>query len=151
MESARLKLIRAAEGIQVVHDKIAAYSSEHPYEIITESDGTEKLNVFREPPPEISVLGGEVIYQIRSALDHLAFDLIKMNPSGVTLPNRWFDRCEFPLWTRLPANRVPPLLKSDFASVLPGITDEPFALIESLQPYNNRGLCLPPRMFCSLQ
>ena len=61
------------------------------------ADGKETLDLF-EPTPLISLFAGEFIYQLRSALDHVAFDLVQMNKGGVTLPTDWQEDCAFPIW-----------------------------------------------------
>ena len=87
-------------------------------------------------------MSSEVLYQIRSALDHLVFDLIKLNPGKVILPKHWERQCEFPLLIDVPTKGNPPvphdlpLPRSLFERQLPGITPQVFTFIESLQPYN---------------
>src|SRR5262249_43983072 len=85
------------------------------------------------PPPEISILAGEVLYQVRSSLDYLAFDLVKLNPSSIALPVDWKKNCCFPLWVNTPKN--PPVYNC-FKHILPGITKPAFAFIEGVQPYH---------------
>jgi len=77
-------------------------------------------------------MAGEVLYQLRSTLDHLAFDLVKLNRIGTPLPSEWEENCCFPLW-------IDPLTKPPFyncfKSCLPNISKAAFAFIESVQPY----------------
>jgi hypothetical protein len=88
-------------------------------------------------------LAGESLYQLRSALDHLAFDLVKLNPSGVTLPTNWEKRCDFPLWLTIPQDMIrcghanPPLPYNCFEKMLPNIPKAAFAFIEGVQPYRS--------------
>jgi len=144
LESARLKLIRASEHINAIKDSIAAYAASDPYEIVPKADGKEQFNIIREPPTEVSGLSGEVLYQIRSALDHLVFDLVKLNPQKIRLPDGWERRCEFPLLVEVPTKGNPPIAYdlsvpyNLFAKALPGITRQAFTFIESLQPYSPR-------------
>ena len=42
-----------------------------------------------------------MVYQLRS-LDHLAFDLVKLNASGIQLPLNWRESCFFPLYLKIP-------------------------------------------------
>lgn len=136
VESARLKVSRAGNHLESIREEITRYRASQPCEVVTGPDGSQYLNVVTPPPLEISILSGEVAYQLRSALDHLAFTLVKMNACSGALPARWFERCEFPLWQKIPGSQQPPLSKNNFSNILPGIADEPFAFIESLQPYN---------------
>jgi hypothetical protein len=144
LASARLKIIRASEHIKAIEDIIATYSAGEPHEIIPQANRKEKIHIVREPPPEISIIAGEVFYQLRSALDHLIFDLVKLNRRNVVLPFGWEKRCEFPLLTEVPTKGNPPiaynlpLQYSLFEKGLPGITAQAFTFIEAVQPYNGR-------------
>lgn len=88
------------------------------------------------PPHDVAIPIGEALYQMRSALDHLAFGLVKA--SNPILPLDWERNCEFPLKLQLPKT-VPcapvPFGHDSFSKCLPGIPIGPFTIIESLQPY----------------
>jgi hypothetical protein len=133
IESANLKLVRAQEQVLAIRDISEDYKEREPNVIINHPDGSNELKFIKSPPDAISVLAGECIYQIRSALDHLAFQLVKLNRGGVTLPLDWEGKCAFPLWVR-PPKKTP--VFNCFEGTLPGITVQPFTFIESVQPYN---------------
>jgi hypothetical protein len=148
--SAKLKLARATKHLKAIKRCIATYAASRPYKF-TNAKGhkTGTLTITREPPPEISILAGEMVYQMRSALDHLAFDLVKRNSTGVALPPTWFKRCEFPLYITVPIRikakkgnpSVPhttPVPYSVFTNTLPGISKQAFTFIEGVQPYYRR-------------
>jgi hypothetical protein len=137
VRSAQVKLVRAAKHLRTIKKCIAAYAKTKPHKIIKKTKGKKKLNIPKPPPIEISILAGEMIYQMRSALDHLAFQLVKVNPNISTIEPKWEENTEFPLLTKWPNNR--PAKKSDFSRALPGISDGAFAIIESLQPYHGVG------------
>jgi hypothetical protein len=142
LASARLKLIRASEHIKTIKNSIATYAASGPYELIRDANGKEKINIIREPPPEISILSGEVFYQIRSALDHLTFNLVKINPNSIALPTDWEESCSFPLKLTLPKsiqNPPVPYGHDSFSKALPGVAKGPFTFIERLQPYYSSG------------
>lgn len=139
LKSAKVKLVRATKHLYAIKRCIAAYAKTKPHKIVQKTKGKKKLNVPKSPSLEISLLAGEMVYQMRSALDHLVFDLIKRNPNIATIDPDWEDRCQFPILVRLPENATPPLNKSAFGRSLPGITDPPFAFIESVQPYYGVG------------
>jgi hypothetical protein len=133
LESARLKAIRAAEHLAALRFHVASYATGEPHEIVTQPDGKQKVNVTEPPPDSISIVAGEIVYQLRSALDHLAFDLVKLNSGIVQLPVDWEEHCFFPL--RLNAPKKTPVYNC-FAHVLPGIPERAFTFIEGAQPYN---------------
>ena len=144
LDSASVKIARAAEHVDAIRRVINSLASTaNTYEIIKDADGKEKIRFLIQPPTQIAVLSGEVVYQLRSALDHLAFDLVKRNQSGITLPANWDARCDFPLWLRIPDDQInsghtiPPLPYSCFTKSLPGISKTAFAFIESVQPYRS--------------
>jgi len=147
VRSAKTKLIRAAKHIKALQRSIAKYAASHPYKITkSKSKGTERLTIPKSPPAEISVIAGEVLYQIRSALDHLAFNLVQRNPGGITLPKNWFKRVEFPLYLEAPKESSSPSIPNSlpvpqkaFDRMLPGISKEAFAFIERAQPYYGKG------------
>jgi len=144
IDSASVKIVRAAEHLDAIRRIINSLASTaNAYEIVKDADGEEKIRFLVQPPPQIAVLAGEVVYQLRSALDHLAFDLVKRNATGITLPINWDTRCDFPLWSRIPADQIkrgythPPLPYNCFTKSLPGISKAAFAFIEGVQPYRS--------------
>ena len=147
LESANLKIARAEEHFDSIKRSIRDYSLSVPYEIVKLQDGTELLTIKRHPPDEISILAGEIVYQIRSALDHLAFELVTVNPSGVKLPTDWEEHCLFPLWLTPPKRGT---AYNCFRRVLPGISETAFALIESWQPYHRQGAANVHRLIAQL-
>jgi hypothetical protein len=139
LKSAKVKIVRATKHLYAIKRRIAAYARTKPHKIVKKAKGNKKLNVPKPPPLEISLLAGEMIYQMRSALDCLVFDLIKRNPNIATIAPDWEENCQFPMRVSLPKNSTPPLNKSEFGRDLPGIADTPFAFIESVQPYYGVG------------
>jgi hypothetical protein len=84
LHSAKAKLAWAVRHLKALKRSVARYSASRPYKIVvTKAKGkvTKKLLITEAPPVEISILAGEMVYQMRSALDHLAFDLVERNPS----------------------------------------------------------------------
>jgi hypothetical protein len=142
IESAKLKVKRASEHIEAIQECAWKYTSSQSDLIVEEPDGTKKLHFISQPPPNIAVWCGEVVYQLRSALDHLVFDLVKLNPSKIKLSKSWHRNCQFPLLTKVPEKKgsppiryTTPLPYNFFEKDLPGITTSAFAVIEALQPY----------------
>jgi hypothetical protein len=140
VESAKTKLARAAKHLKTIRRCIAAYSASRPYKLTkTKGKKTKELTITREPPREVSILAGEMVYQMRSALDHLVFDLVKRNPNVTHLDPKWFEHCDFPLRASLKPGQQPPLPRRQFSS-LPGISKQAFAFIEGVQPYYRKAL-----------
>ena len=140
LNSAKLKLARAAKHLRAIKQCIAVYSAGQPHKIVAKARGKKKLNIPKPPPRAICILAGEMVYQMRSALDHLAFNLVKINARGIILPEGWVENCDFPLKLRLPKDVCStPLAYKYFSDRLPGISEPAFAFIESVQPYYRVG------------
>lgn len=134
-----LKFARAIEHLEAVKATIAQDISTYGDldQFIVEAQGKETLELL-EPGPLISRCVGEFVYQLRSTLDHLAFDLVKINRRGIALPSKWDENCGFPIWTNLPKGHTAPLPYGAFGN-LPGIPIEAHTLIEKVQPYYPAG------------
>jgi hypothetical protein len=84
----------------------------------------------RKQPPLIEWGGliGECLFNFRSALDHLAYDLAVAH-SGSPLPTKVEERSEFPIfWKRAPT-------KAELDSRIGAIHPDARRLIETMQPY----------------
>ena len=132
------KLNRVPEKINAIKAHSDAYIAENPPQIVMDRDGKGTLDMSVPVPPDISVLIGEILYQLRSTLDHLAFHLVELNPRGTILPVNWEKDCQFPLRLEREIGEIPPLPLGCFKN-LPGISEKAHALIESVQPYYSTG------------
>jgi hypothetical protein len=147
VKSAKRKLARAAKHLKTIKVCIADYSASRPFKIIPdETDGknTNQVRILKPPPVEISILAGEMLYQMRSALDHLAFGLVERNIGHISLPPKWVENSQFPLSVKIPKNKTGtpyslPAPYNVFTNNLPGISKAAFTFIERLQPYYRRG------------
>lgn len=139
IKSAELKLIRAAEHLKSIKRCIATYSAGKPHKIAIKPKRKKQLNIPKSPPKRISILAGEMVYQMRSALDHLTFEIIKLNPNISAIDPDWREHCQFPLRLSLPPGKMPPLAETEFIRNLPGISHKAFTVIERMQPYYGNG------------
>jgi len=120
------------------------YAAGEPGTIIPHSDSESTLDFRADPDLDIAILAGEAVYQIKSALDHLAFDLVKINETRIQLPLNWIRRCHFPLLLEVPVKGNPPVSETTplpynyFHGSLPGISKQAFEFIECIQPYYRR-------------
>jgi hypothetical protein len=135
LDSANAKIFRAEEHLNAINRIIRKIASDAgAYKIVEDADGKETVNFLVRPPLTVSILAGEIVYQLRSALDHLAFDLIKFNPEGIILPPKWQENSSFPLWITAPKQSP---LDTCFNNILPGVSKVALTFIESLQPYRS--------------
>ena len=131
------KIVWAIRKRDAIKDCLSDYFRKEPYRIVTGSDGKQNLEITEHPPVKLSIIVGEMLYQFRSALDHLFFDLVKRNNGTGSLPSGWERICQFPLITKLPDGYdSPPLPRDKFnCGVLDALTNEAFTFIEGVQPY----------------
>lgn len=133
-----LKIRRAIEHLEALKNAISQDVSTYSDSFIREANGKETLH-FLEPGPLISLHAGEFVYQLRSALDHVAFDLVQLNKGGIALPADWIENCQFPIVTKpLKPGQTTPLPYGTFKN-LPGIPIQAHTLIEKVQPYYRTG------------
>jgi hypothetical protein len=88
----RAKLDRAEEHLAALKDQVSAFLDTDPYgvreHIDPETGGYSlSIEIRQQPPLLVSVIVGDLIHNLRSALDHLAWQLVLANgrkPSGST-------------------------------------------------------------------
>jgi hypothetical protein len=83
----RLKIERAKEHIVHLNLRLKAFLDSRPYEVGTRRDPQTRRLIYylvavRDVPPDIGLIVGDVIQNLRSALDHLAFQLYLLGPGG---------------------------------------------------------------------
>ena len=74
----RLKLKRAQKHISAIADILKAFLATQPFKLSVVPDGIE-LQISQELPAEIPLLIGDAIHNMRTALDLLACDLVRLN------------------------------------------------------------------------
>lgn len=84
LESAYLKVERAQEHILELELEIHSFMTSNPYAVWRDDDTVEgdivyKLSSFPGYPPRILILIGEIVFNLRSALDHLAYQLVLLS------------------------------------------------------------------------
>lgn len=125
------KVLRARHHFDVLTSKIDAFMKDDSDEsvlFVVKQDFDKGENIIRwgnPPPPPLawSVILGEFFYDLRSALDHLARELILANDN---VPKK----SEFPIYYD----------ETDFndrpSRMTRGMCDEAVAIIKGLQPFN---------------
>jgi hypothetical protein len=134
LHSCWLKLNRANAHLETLQREIESWLAQKPYAVFGEYEpGTPDQYVFRvrffaPVPPEWGVLIGEFLHNARSALDHIAWQIVSR---GTSTPGR---STQFPIvlleddWTRESQRR------------LPGADSRHVALIEERQPFKRPAL-----------
>ena len=80
LDGVRVKIARASEHLGELRRRLDDFAQSKPYSVVVEIDpqsGDQLFKVDREPdrPPDLPVIG-DILYNLRSALDHLAWQLV---------------------------------------------------------------------------
>src|ERR1700674_3395463 len=133
LDGPRYKILRAEVQIQAVQDEITWFLAGEPYSLIRHFDLEQSRDFYRahiahEPPAKISIMVGEIVHNLRSALDHIAWQL---TPIG-----RRNTNTKFPI-TYI-AGTVDPegWFKHQISNALGGVDPIAVGEIEACQPYN---------------
>ena len=128
----RLKVERAKEHIADLDNAIRRFSESDPYEISTkEKKAIEHIAFYvakiNPVPDHISLILGDAVHNLRSALDHLAWQLVE---AGGRIPDRdtMFPICQ------IPKNYAAALKGGKIKGVHPNAEK----LISAMQPYPTR-------------
>lgn len=135
------KVIRAYKLRGEASAILDGYVESAPFEVSLDDEKREVVRFSTPVPPQLSVRLGEIVYQLRSALDHAYYELVRVNHAGAQLSPGWERAVEFPLLLNppkaLPA--APPASREHFrAPGLSAVSDRAFEFIESVQPYRRR-------------
>jgi hypothetical protein len=95
LEGVRLKLERAEHVIDELNQAVIDYLAENPYRVVGEFERETSEYVLRgevtKPTAYLGVIAGDVAHNLRSALDHLAWQLALLNSATP------YDRTQFPI------------------------------------------------------
>jgi hypothetical protein len=124
----KLKVERAKCHITDLKEMLRAFFAENSYRIVTDRDTQTGENVFRvireKPmPAKASAILGDIVHNLRAALDHLISDLVRANgrrPNGSN---------EFPIQQKAKNFKTHPTAK------IAGVSAKAERLITRLKPY----------------
>lgn len=126
LSDAFMRLERAGEHFEELQREIATYvdANERFSLIKVEGQAATALMPPAPPPAQIGVIAGEVIYNLRAALDYLVYQLAILD-SGKEVNG-----------TQFPIEAKPQGFKARRKTYLRGVNESHIAAIEALQPYN---------------
>ena len=136
LQSAWLKIERAEEHAKALFSTIEGWLEDRPYKLSLDVDGGTgeqvcRIHIERMPPTEWSVVIGEIIHGLRTALDHAVYALSTPDdgdpPSGTEFPI-FKDESKF-----RNTNRPGGLWK------IRGLSDAAQDVVASVQPFHHSG------------
>ena len=135
LASARLKVERASHHASALKQTIERWLEDRPYSLSIEDDAETGENacvihVERVPPREWSVVAGEAVHNLRSALDHAVYALSAPQPDGKPL-----DGTEFPIFVDKP--KFESVKRGGGLYKARGLSVEALAVVESVQPFHH--------------
>jgi hypothetical protein len=126
----KAKLDRAAEHLQALNKEMRTFRERRSYSIGSHTD-PDSGNYFlyaspRQIPAKLSAIVGDVLCNLRPALDHLVFALAQLDSGKAQ------DRTQFPICDS------PKHFKRKRDTWLKGLSPDHITAIERLQPYPGR-------------
>ena len=126
------KIQRADENVRNLDTEISVFllANPHPYRVVKEFQNNGRDYVFKlygelKVPLRFAVLAGEIIYQLRSSLDHLLWALVEKQ--GATHKSSH----QFPI-----AATAEEFVEARKRRRIEGVSASAEKLIEAVQPYN---------------
>jgi hypothetical protein len=131
LESVRLKLLRANEHFNAIVELLGEFSIGQ-CEFIAEEEKATHMGFMRvhlpKPPDQLSLMVADFLFNVRSALDHLVWQLVLANPPNAPNGKTAFPICSSPKTFEDAKKR----------KRLDGVSETAKALIETFQPYDGR-------------
>lgn len=124
------KLGRARKHLNDLHAEIQAFFATGPYVVRTRRDPTTRRLVYyvhsvRPTPAQLADIAGDAVHALRSALDHLAYQLVI---SGTGQPGP-FSHVYFPIWDTRKEHDAKKTRQTR------GMTAAALGAIDAVQPY----------------
>ena len=139
LSSVRGKLDRAQEHIEALHEAGNGFLDAEPYRF--EHQYSPYLSAYfiwvtplKQPPPELSILLGDALYNCGSALDHIICALARL-----TNPTSKCHGTQFPIFT------TPKGYGDAETKYLRGVPPKAKTVIKRLQPFVSKGYGVDPK------
>lgn len=140
LDGCRAKLGRAKKHLDALKDEVARFLEAHPYAFLVQANlgRTEysfRAHVLEWPPLEWSLIVGDYVHNLRSALDNLMWQLALLT-SGGPEPIRFDGKTADPRQIQFPISDT--LEKYVNAQVRAYVDAKYMAAIQDFQPYHGR-------------
>jgi hypothetical protein len=130
----RAKIDRTVDQINTLNPELVEFYNSKPINLEYEVEGGEngglaravfRVESMREPPQRFGVVAGELVHNLRSALDHLVSQLALLQTDDPS------DRLQFPIYESSPRD-----WQTIAADRLTDVPEAAVDLIESQQPFH---------------
>ena len=135
------KVDRASTHLDALQQALSPFlhSEPKPYRFVAEVDENTsrylmRLRIEREIPLELSLIVGDIVQNLRTALDHLVWELVRANGQKPTRENA------FPIFDRPPPGEDEHPEQQRWNRNLAGLHPDAVQLIERCQPYHGPSL-----------
>ncbi len=130
LEGVEAKVKRAKHHVRELNDVLQAFFAAHPYVIGTKRNPETRQLIYylvsvREVPTMVDVIAGEVLQNLRSALDHLAYQLVLV---GTAQPGP-FNHVYFPIFNSAKE------YESGKLGQIKGMRQDAIDAIDAIKPY----------------
>jgi len=130
------RLLRADENIEEIRGALRVFHGSDAYNLRAELDldddqGLHLLGALIPPPLRVFTLVGDILHELRSALDHLAWQMVREN-GGEPDDSTYFPILPVP---RDAPQKGPNRGKHPLPNVQGGVSDAARAVLEEAQPY----------------
>lgn len=131
-DDVQLKIERADKHIQEFQSVLDAFKSTKPYEVGGKRNPHTREFIYyikkAEPiPPDLSIIAGDVLQNLRTALDYLVCSLVRARN-----PNASCDKTAFPIFDAVPTTKKD---QARFTGKIDGMADQAKNIIRNIKPY----------------
>lgn len=137
LEGVVAKIQRASSHLEALYAEVRTFveSEPKPHGFVSKVDVETSryialVRIYRPPPVEFSLIAGDFIQNLRAALDHLVWQMVKAN--GQTPGNR----NAFPIFDQRPSNKRGNRDRERWNAMTRGLHPAAERFIELCQPYN---------------
>lgn len=128
LSGVQAKIERAKHHVRDLESRILAFRATDPYALFCDDDPKTGDRVLRvrirsQPPDDLALIAGEIVYQLRSSLDHLAWQLVEANGS---VPGQS---------TYFPIGQTAAKYIAKAPGQVQGMSAAAIGMIDALQPY----------------
>lgn len=133
------KLDRAKQHLKEFNTACAEFAAQEPYTVMKQkSDPRRQRFRFHPGPPHLGLVFGEVVHSLRSALDHVVYELTRDNIKNLPRKDRYeaLRRSSFPICTTTAQWERDPECFNGGLDKAGSVVPDALAVIKGYQPFS---------------